>query len=38
MVNALSTGSDYTGFYAMFGIPAVDIRYEYDKVITTYDK
>ena len=32
MVNMLSSGSDYTGFYSMFGIPGVDIRYEYDKV------
>ena len=26
------SGSDFQGFYTMFGIPVTDVRYEYDKV------
>lgn len=28
----LESGSDYSGFYMMYGIPALDVRYEFDKV------
>ena len=31
-VNVLESGSDYSGFYMLYGVPAVDIRYEFDKV------
>jgi len=31
-VSPLTSGSDYSGFYSSFGVPAVDIRYAYDKV------
>lgn len=34
-VNVLQSGSDYSGFYMNFGIPALDIRYEFDKVSRT---
>ena len=32
LVSPLTSGSDYAGFYSSFGVPAVDVRYAYDKV------
>ncbi|XP_066913684.1 putative N-acetylated-alpha-linked acidic dipeptidase [Clytia hemisphaerica] len=31
LVSMLTSGSDYSGFYMFYGIPAVDIRYEFDR-------
>ena len=31
-VSTPKSGSDFVGFYTMFGVPITDVRYEYDKV------